>query len=64
MAKNKFKHFDKIGKFIEEVYGAPFEREAHMFCCPECGDWITFDDYPDVDDACPICGFSWYDDVD
>ena len=57
------KCFREYARYLEDNYGAQFDREEGFVVCPECGepiyacDWTVWE-YTDEDDncICPICG--------
>ena len=57
------REFKTFARYLEDNYGALFDRKEGFVCCPECGepiydcDW-TVDDYTNEEDdfICPVCG--------
>lgn len=47
-----------------EVYGVHVNKKNRFFCCPECGEPLSEEDWEDHVDwsECPICGFDWEED--
>lgn len=50
------KTFEQIAVELEEACGTHYCRDEEFFICPECGEPIHKEDYPDNHwDICPVC---------
>ena len=46
--------------YCEEVYGVHVNMNEGFFICPECGEPLLIEDWPEHDwETCPICEFCW-----
>ena len=49
----------------KKTYGSYVCWKSEHFLCPECGEPVYLEDYPDHDwKACPVCEYKFFEDGD
>lgn len=53
--------WNEVAKVVENDFGMQVDWEERFFVCPECGEPLYAEDWPEYNwDTCPICGFEFF----
>lgn len=53
--------WNEVAKVVENDFGTQVDWEERFFVCPECGEPLYTEDWPEYNwDTCPICGFEFF----
>ena len=53
--------WSEVAKVVENDFGMQVDWEERFFVCPECGEPLYAEDWPECNwDTCPICEFEFF----